>query len=100
MAERMHCLVPGCRHTRGIRKGETRLPGEWICGDHWRLVPRYLRARRTSLWRRYRLRLGDVSYWEYPSGSPNRLLGVRLMRLEGMAWDACKRKAVERAMGI
>jgi hypothetical protein len=37
---RIPCAIPFCRRTR---KADPTI-GEWICGDHWRLVPRADRA--------------------------------------------------------
>lgn len=78
---RLHCVVPFCRRTRGLRKGEACLPGEWICGDHWRLVDRRLKRLRSLNRRRYKLTRKGV---------------VRECRL----WEWCKRQAIERAGGI
>lgn len=75
---RLTCEVPHCGRTRGQRKGEKPIEGweEWICGDHWRLVPKKMRralsrARREGGRRRfYRL------------------------------WYRCRREAIEVALGI
>lgn len=45
--DRTPCLIPGCRRTIKAQPPAT----EWVCGQHWRLVPKrmrdiYLRARR------------------------------------------------------
>ena len=52
---RLHCLVPGCRRTRGQRRGEEPITGdeEWICAVHWKLVPRELKTLRTKSRRRW-----------------------------------------------
>jgi hypothetical protein len=52
---RLHCLVPGCRRTRGQRKGEEPITGdeEWICSVHWKMVPRSLKSLRTKSRRRW-----------------------------------------------
>lgn len=85
---RICCIVPFCRRTRGDRKGSLLTPGmEWICGEHWRLVPGALKARRAKL-RRMRERTDDFG----------RL--VRIRKADMTAWEACKKKAVERAVGI
>lgn len=78
MSLRMACQVPGCRRTRGQRKGEPPLTPttEWICGDHWRMVPRELRRLLFTARRR------------------------RRQRLHALAWRRAKRAAVERAAGI
>ena len=50
--EKSSCCVPFCRRT------SRRFKGEWICADHWKLVPRTLKAFRTK-------RLKDVGReWE------------------------------------
>lgn len=99
---RLNCIVPGCRHTRGRRKGEPPiLDGEeWICGDHWKAVPAFMRRRKTLVGRRYRCRFGNTQWWEFPAGSPERLQAVRLDRMRRMAWRLCRRAAVERGLGI
>ena len=75
-SQRVPCAVPFCRRTRGLRRGDERLPPEWICGDHWRLVDRRLRRLKAKAERRER--------W----------------RLAAMLWLRCKRQAIERAFGI
>ena len=76
---RVACLVPFCRRTRGDRKGEAPLQpdAEWICGEHWRAVPRRLKAIRARAERRGK------------SAEARRRL-----------WAACKRAAIEAAGGI
>lgn len=96
MADRLSCCVPFCRRTRHNRDNTS----EWICGDHWRLVPARLRKRKYRLFRLYRHRYGDNSFWAYPGGSPQRLGAVKLDRLCGKAWEACKRAAIEAAVGL
>lgn len=39
MSERVPCLVPFCRRTRAAEGTP-----EWVCGRHWPVVPRRLRA--------------------------------------------------------
>ena len=78
MRPRLRCIVPGCSHTRGDRKGDPITPGmEWICAGHWRLVPRALKAIRTRARRKGKDR-------------------VVLARL----WRRIRREAIERALGI
>lgn len=96
MATRLSCCVPYCRRTRHNREGFS----EWICGDHWRGVPPLLRKRKAKLFRLYRRRYGDKSFWGYPAGSPHRLAAVKLDRICGKAWEACRKAAIERAVGI
>jgi hydroxyacyl-ACP dehydratase HTD2-like protein with hotdog domain len=78
MQKRLKCCVPFCRRTTA-RADFT----EWICGEHWRLLP--LRARRvygryTRRWRRY-------------SPLPPVMARDRI-------WQWLKRRAIERAAGI
>lgn len=82
---RIACLVPGCTHTRGQRKGEApvREDEEWVCGDHWRLVPRQMRAIKARAFRR-----AKRSYT--PSN----------VRAALRIWARCKREAIERSMGL
>ncbi|RWB32138.1 MAG: hypothetical protein EOQ42_33510 [Mesorhizobium sp.] len=91
---RVHCVVPFCRRTRK--------PGcsEWICGPHWLGISVHLRRRKSRLDRRYRRLFGNNGFWTYPPGSPPRLQAVKLDRLCDLAWDRCKRAAIERAAGI
>lgn len=58
------CCVPGCTHTRGIRKGEGpwSVREWWVCGDHWRAVPRWRKAIVTRARKRAR-RLGTDDAW-------------------------------------
>lgn len=100
-AERLQCVVPGCKHTRGDRKDDPVRPGmEWICGDHWNTVPAFLRRRKSRLYRRYRRAFGDNGYWLYPPGSPDRLTAARLDRMCRASWSICRRAAIERGVGI
>lgn len=50
--QRIKCVVPFCRHTRKADGAE-----EWVCADHWRLVPYWRRrvyySARKRLWRAY-----------------------------------------------
>lgn len=82
---RMTCVVPGCRRTRGRHKGEPPIePGmEWICGPHWKLVPRRIKAIRQRAARRAK-RLGTHNSY------------MALNRL----WRRCVMAAIERAAGI
>lgn len=82
---RLKCCVPFCRGTRGLRKGETVLPDEWICSVHWRAVPATLKRVRSRL-RRRRKKLGHMT---------------AVMRgINFRSWELCKRKAIEAAGGI
>lgn len=77
MTDRIKCEVPFCKRTRGDRKGDPVVDGmQWVCGDHWRAIPRTLRR---TYYRARRLDRG---------------------RLAAMCWERCKKTAIERAMGI
>jgi hypothetical protein len=99
---RIGCCVPFCRHTRGQRKGEEpiREGEEWVCGEHWRRVPRRDRARLTRARRWYRKRFGRNAAHLYPAGSPDRIAAVRYGRHLQGCWERCKRAAIEAAGGI
>lgn len=72
---RTRCCIPFCNHSTG------KPVSEWICGDHWRLIPRiqrrvFLRSRRRA-----------VANGHWPPEAER-------------LWRAVKRAAIERAMGI
>lgn len=102
--------MPFCRRT------STLFPGEWICGEHWRLVDRSLKRLRTRLLKRARaawqkrhgatlaaqadLRIGGLesAVWEavhFEIAAEN-----RLVRLEASTWRRIKAQAAERAAGV
>lgn len=97
---RISCCVPFCRHTRGLRKGETALPNEWVCGKHWSMVPKKHRARLSRALRWYRRRFGDNGYWTYPPGSKQRISAIRYAKHWSKCWELCKRAAIETAGGL
>lgn len=73
---RVQCLCPGCRCTTG------RPFAEWICGAHWRSVPKALRNRMF----RYRRRAKRDSRW---------------MPVADRMWERCKQQAIDDAlMGV
>lgn len=82
---RLNCAVPGCQHTRGQRKGEAaiRADEEWVCGVHWRLVPRLMRAIKARAFRRAK-----------------RFYTPANVRAALRIWARCKREAIERSVGI
>ena len=98
MDDRLKCCVPFCRRTT---KQDC---GEWICGPHWRAVPRAARADLFAAKRELRKMLLAVpmarEYWKLSPGSPGRLRAVRAWRAHDGAWEACKKSAVENAFGI
>ena len=84
MKRRLNCCVPFCRRTTARTDF-----AEWICGDHWHLLP--LRARRVygryvRRWRRYSPVAGE--------GDITGLLAKHRI------WQWLKRRAIERATGI
>lgn len=90
---RLRCMVPFCSHTRGRRKGDR---GElvegspWLCGAHWRLVPRE-RKRRWD-------KLGKL--WD-KAVAKNRPKAVkRLRRIYWQVWDGMVAIAIEISAGI
>lgn len=82
---RLSCAVPGCNRTRGQRKGEPpiREGEEWVCGDHWRLVPKMMRHIVARARKRLRRRDTDANIRSF-----NRI------------WARCKREAIERGLGL
>lgn len=93
MTERAACIIPGCRHTcRKLWPGH-----EWLCGEHWRLVPRAVRHRRqvirAALRRRGEIER-DATTGKYVARS------VRACVLEDQVWRRMKRLALERAAGL
>lgn len=102
-----NCSVIGCHRT------SRRFSGEWLCGDHWKLVDRPLKRFRTR-----RLREAQLVYDRYNGrmkaaqarGGPEDEIWKwgakaawalsRWWRLEAAAWRRMKRQAIERAAGI
>lgn len=53
---RVACVATGCRRgTTRIEPDENGRQGEWICGPHWRTVPKNIKDRMKTMRRRYRL---------------------------------------------
>lgn len=82
MTRRLTCLCPGCHRTRGQRKGEPPIHDgeEWICGVHWRAVPKHLRKRLAKA--RRRIKRGDE----------------RWRRVLRRTWRRCRQIAIEEAL--
>ena len=60
---RVNCCITGCkRGTTRLEPNANGEPVEWICGEHWRQVPKSWRTRMSLFGRRYRSarRKGDV----------------------------------------
>lgn len=81
---RTGCVVPFCRHET------TTMPGEWICAEHWRLVPRGMKDVRRRLLARWKRR----GLWT--AGRKGALRSRVLDRL----WKRMKDAAIARAMGL
>lgn len=92
---RLACCVPFCKRTTGRFSS-----GDWICGTHWRAIPRAVKQPLFAAERQYKRRFGDNAYWAYKGGSPERLEAVRLHGLIWDLWAAVKAAAIERAAGI
>lgn len=118
MPGRLTCLVPFCRHTRGDWKNDP-LPSDlsrmqWVCAEHWRAVPRQLRAIHRRAERAYvsaRASMDAASTLMSVTPAPRptpltegwRTAGVRYKRARARAdriWNRCKRHAIEAAAGI
>lgn len=84
VTDRISCVVPFCRRTTK-RLWETQ---EWVCGIHWRLVPREMRQRLFK----YRRLVNRM----FTRGVPNQRAKAR----ESDQWEKCKSAAIERAAGI
>lgn len=74
---RVLCIVPGCSHSRGDRRTSVVTEDmEFICREHWAVVPRHWRRRLRLFEKRGRLDLAE------------------------RMWSRIKRLAIERAVGI
>lgn len=91
---RIKCCVPFCRRTH--KSADL----EWMCGEHWALVPQHQRRWKHRVFRLYRRAFGENGFWHYPAGSPKRLQAIRLDRIRRRSWEQCKRDAIERAGGL
>lgn len=100
MSDRISCLVPFCRRTRGQRKGEgpIREGEEWICGKHWSLIPKAYRRAHQRLCRQARRM--ELAWWKLPAGSPQRTASIRMCQRLARLWRRLRQAAVERAGGL
>lgn len=102
MGSRLPCCVPFCRRTIAAEKIAPNT--EWICGRHWPLVSRKLKAEYRLAKRRARRILARRpiyrEYWKLPPGSPERLRAVSMWRRLEAIWERCKAQAIERAAGL
>lgn len=113
---RITCCVPFCR--RAAAAARIVPHSEWICGNHWRLVPKELRSLKTKVERASEreksiffelFREGDEYAKSHQGTVPDefrtRLHDANFRREKGSrrclrVWARCKRKAIETAMGI
>lgn len=104
-ALRLRCCVPFCNRTRGQRKGEDpiREGEEWICHEHWRAVPRKMKAfkrRAKAKWKRAVGRRDALTGMDDPNYEPVMAELFAAKVRSKWIWQRCKRAAIERAMGI
>lgn len=87
MADRTPCQAPFCRRT--IATGTLAAQGhtEWLCQNHWRLVPARLKRRKRKLTMMLRRRNDHQDR-------------QRIWDLLIKCWSDCKREAIERTAGI
>lgn len=104
MSDRIPCVVPHCRRTARREPADDETT-EVICGKHWRMIDKAVRARHKQMKRRQ-----DWldRQWEKDGGddiadavNPKwpRIIR-RWVRLRRKAWAHCKRQAIEAAGGI
>lgn len=97
------CCVPFCRRT------SRRFKEEWICGDHWKLVPRDLKTFRTKRLKQIRLAFDKAEALRRACARGEERqehyrrtcrLARRWDRTEKAIWRRMKRIAIEKATGI
>jgi len=97
---RAKCVVPFCNHSKGFEQQGV----EWICGDHWRLVPRRVRQIKFKRFRQEKLANEKFRALYDAQGSrytDEQFRAVKeAMDAATRAWERCKRQAIERAVGI
>lgn len=99
MVGRVRCCVPFCRRTT---KGEE-TPFEWVCSDHWRAVPRKMKAfkrRAKAKWKRAAERRDALTGIDDPRYEPVMAELFMARARSRWIWARCKREAIERGMGI
>lgn len=113
---RVQCCVPHCRRTVAAERIGSHT--EWICSNHWPLVPKRLRSLKIKSDRAYE-RAKEVFYRlfhecdEYARSHNGTVSDESSKRLHEAndrrekecrrcrrLWDRCKRRAIETAMGI
>lgn len=93
MTERLPCDVPGCRNSS--RKWATLGCVSYICGPHWRMVPKRLKRRRRLICR-LAIRRGEMR----DNGDHLSAVTQRADRIDRRAWAAIVRGAIQAAAGI
>lgn len=86
------CCVPGC--PRWSRK----FPHEWLCGRHWKMVPRRYRRALNKVW----ARLTEIYLTNQPDG-PHGAARVAWERAEVLGdrlWSHATRAAILREAGL
>ena len=117
--DRQTCCVIGCRRTSRL------FPGEWICGEHWRLVDRDIKRLRTKILKRRRRELEaaearveaaraavstnmpdpehyrpeDIAAYQFAQAQRAGARKAYWSTVE-LFWRRMKRQATERALGI
>ena len=98
MVERLACCVPFCGRTT---KADF---SEWVCAEHWRMVPRALRAEYGGIKRKARKILARKplyrEWWKLPAGSSERFAALGLFHRLDRVWARCKAAAIEGAAGL
>lgn len=94
---RLTCCVPFCRRSTG------KAYGEWICGDHWRLVAKRTKARhrqsqRILLRSRERFNAAYLAAGDHRLAQHGRVMAAQA--LSSALWERCKAEAIERAAGV
>lgn len=93
MTSRLPCDVPGCGNSS--RKWAELGCASYICGPHWRMVPKRLKRRRRLICR-LAIRRSEMR----DHGDHLTAVSLRAARLEGRAWAAIVRGAIQAAAGI
>ena len=81
ITDRLRCIVPFCKRTRELDRAKS----EWICPEHWRNVPDFVR--------REKFRANNALRRGFKDGSARPALESRARN----AWAACKKAAIEAA---
>jgi hypothetical protein len=102
VSDRISCCVPYCRRT--VAKGRIDPHHEWLCRNHWRLVPRVVKAKKRladRIWDRANDRfLASYTAQGCTFTIPQYQRAIAAQALARDLWARCKREAIERAVGI